>query len=97
MKHQKNIKEGLKFYRRSIKQEHISLIEELGSKYLGHLSPSGLSAYLIKNSILNLIATKNIDTQKFVAVRYDGIAVNTGNKGGAIRLLKRNIIKHCNG
>jgi len=84
-----NIKEGLKFYRRSTTQEHISLIEEPESKYLGHISPSGSSAKLIKDSIVNFIATKNIDTQKFVAVGCDGTAVNTGIKGGAIRLLEK--------
>ena len=84
-----NIKEGSKFYRRSITQEHISLIEEPESKYLGHISPSGSSAKLMKDSIVNFIATKNIDTQMFVAVGCDGTAVNTGNKGGAIRLLEK--------
>jgi hypothetical protein len=83
-----NIKEGLKFYRRSITQEHISLIEEPESKYLGHISPSGSSAKLIKDSNVNFIATKNIDTQKFAADGCDGTAINTGIKGGAIRQLE---------
>ena len=84
-----NIKEGLKFYRRSITQEHISLTEAPESKYLEHISPSGSSAKLIKDSNVNFIATKNIDTQKFVAVGCDGTAVNTGIKGVAIRLLEK--------
>ena len=63
------ISRRVKVFRQSITQEHISLIDEPGSKYLGHISPSGSSAKLIKDSIVNFIATKNIDTQKFVAVR----------------------------
>jgi len=43
----------------------------------------------MKDSIVNFIATKNIDTQTFVAVGCDGTAVNTGNKGGAIKLLEK--------
>ena len=55
-----NTKEGSKFYRRTITEEHISLIQEPESTYLGHLSPAGSSAKEIKDSIANFIATSNI-------------------------------------
>ena len=83
----KTKKEGSKFYRRTILEEHISLIQEPESTYLSHLSPAGSSTKEIKDSVANFTATSNINIEKFVAVGCDGTNVNTGRKGGTIRLL----------
>lgn len=85
----KNIKDGSKFYRQTTMEEHISLIQEPDSLYLGHLSPAGSSAKEIKDSIANFIATKNINIEKLVSIGCDGTLVNTGRKGGVIRLLEK--------
>ena len=84
----KNVREGSKYYRRTVKEEHISLIQEPESIYLNHISPEGSSAKEIATSISNFIATSNIDIAKFVAVGCDGTNVNTGRIGGVIRLLE---------
>lgn len=85
----KNIKDGSSFYRQTTSEEHISLIQEPDSLYLGHLSPAGSSAKEIKDSIANFIATKDINIKKLVSIGCDGTVVNTGRKGGVIRLLEK--------
>jgi hypothetical protein len=63
------------------------LIQKPESTALGHLSPAGSSTKEIKDSVANFTATSNINIEKFVAVGCDGTNVNTGRKGGTIRLL----------
>lgn len=43
---------GGKLHRRSVVEEHVSLIQEPGSIYLGHVTPVGGSADYVKRSIL---------------------------------------------
>lgn len=84
-----NNKEGSKFYRRIVTEEHISLIQEPGSLYLGHVTPNGSTAKDIKNSITSFIADSKIDVEHFVAIGCDGTNVNTGRAGGVISLLEK--------
>jgi len=44
-----------RFYRKVITQEHISMIEEPGSKYLGHLTPESGSAKDVKDAITSFL------------------------------------------
>jgi hypothetical protein len=82
-------KEGSKFYRRIVTEEHISLVQEPGSLYLGHVTPDGSTARHIKNSIACFIANSNIDVKHFVAIGCDGTNVNTGRVGGVVTLLEK--------
>src|SRR6218665_1653138 len=43
-----NVKEGQKYYRRVVSEEHLSLVQEPGSIYVGHVSPTAGSALQIK-------------------------------------------------
>jgi hypothetical protein len=51
----KNTLKGSKWYRQKAVEEHISLIEEPGSKYIGHVTPKSGSAQDVKNSLLNYL------------------------------------------
>lgn len=73
-------------------QEHISIIEEPGSTYFGHISinPPG-TALNISKSIITYIKAKSIDLKCLTVVGCDGTNVNTGWKSGIIRLLEIHI------
>lgn len=88
-----NHKEGTKYYRQIITEEHISLIQEPGSKYIGHATPTNGSALQIKNSIINFLETNNIVTSEIVVIGCDGTVVNTGFKTGVIRQIEKHLKK----
>jgi hypothetical protein len=88
-----NMKVGTKYYRRAVTEEHVSLIEEPGSRYLGHISPSAGSAMEIKRSIVEYFSANNISVDKFVAIGCDGTNVNTGRNKGVIRLMEEELGK----
>ncbi|KAK5648348.1 hypothetical protein RI129_003240 [Pyrocoelia pectoralis] len=76
--------------RRRITEEHISLVTEPGSQYIGHVVPESGSASNIKASIL-LFLQQNFNLNGLIAVGADGTAVNTGAKNGVIRLLEKEL------
>ena len=76
-----------------LKKEHITLIEEPDSKFLGYVSPPSGSARHIASTIIRFFKNKKIDLSAVVAVGCDGTAVNTGFKGGVVRLLEENLKK----
>jgi hypothetical protein len=78
-------------HKKKIMEEHISLIEEPGSEYIGHLAMTTGYAKAICNAIVSYLEANNIATDELAAVGCDGTAVNTGNKGGVIRLLEENL------
>lgn len=69
------------------KEEHVSLIEEPGNKFLKFVTPSSGCAPEILSSILEVV--KN----DFIAIGCDGTAVNTGVHAGVIRLYEQHL-KH---
>lgn len=77
-----------------VAEEHIALIKEPGSKYLGHVSLAPhTKAIDILNGITSFIKENNINTTKLAVIGCDGTNVNTGWKGGAIRLLETHFKK----
>lgn len=54
------------------------LVQEPGSKYVGHITPETGTARSISNSILSFVPESDWNLIK--AVGSDGTAVNTGNK-----------------
>lgn len=77
-------------YRRLKKEEHISLVQEPGGKYLGlgHLTPPRATGSEIANSIFCYLENNNFDYVKLVAIGCVGTPTNTGWKNGVIRNLE---------
>lgn len=71
-------------YRRMKKEEHISLMEEPGGVYLGHLTPQSRTGSEIADSIWSYLRSKNKDFDQLVAIGCDDTATNTGWKNGVI-------------
>ena len=74
--------------RKIVVEEHISMIKEPGSEYMGHVSPTNSTAVCIKTSILGFFFEKSINLDMLVALGCDGTVTNTGSKGGIIRLFE---------
>jgi len=83
-----NKKKGNKYYRETIIEEHICLIQQPQSRYIGHVSPQSGSAKDVTQSIVKFLTENNIDLSKIIALGCDGTNVNTGKNDGIIRLLK---------
>lgn len=78
-------KKGEKFCRKTIVEEHIVLVSEPGSTYLGHVTPVSGSSNHIKASILSYLQ-QNVNLSKLWAVGCDDTVVNTGSKNGVRQL-----------
>lgn len=61
------IKEGERIARKTITQEHIVIVTEPGSKYLGHVTPATGSSQNIKTSILTFLE-KNFNLSKLKVI-----------------------------
>lgn len=68
--------------RRLTVEEHITILKEPGSKYLGHISLKSGNAKNIAAKLFNFFVNNSISLTKIVAVGCDGTATNTGVKAG---------------
>lgn len=77
-----------------VAEEYIALIEEPESKYLEHVSlvPPVTATDVVKG-LMCFIKDNNIDTTKLTVIGCHGTNVNTGWKGGVIRLLETQLNK----
>lgn len=82
-----------KSVRTTVVEEHISLVEEPGSTYFGHVTPDSGTGKDIVSSILNYMEDNNIDRTTIKVLGCDGTATNTGVSQGAVVLFER-ILKH---
>ncbi|KAK2578324.1 hypothetical protein KPH14_012625 [Odynerus spinipes] len=80
-----------RFHRKEISEEHISILCEPGSVYLGHVTPTSSTGKGISDSLMNFIRINDWELQEIVCVGCDGTATNTGCKGGAIRYLEQQL------
>lgn len=78
-----------KSVRKTVQEEHISLVEEPGSTYFGHVTPKSGSGKDIVASILNHMKEACIDKKTIKALGCDGTATNTGVSNGAIVIFER--------
>lgn len=74
--------------RKIMTEEHICVLIEPGSKYLGHISTQSSDAKTIAHKMFAYFIAKDLDLNKIMAISCDGTAVNTGYKSGIIRLLE---------
>lgn len=77
-------KKAEKSYRKTVKEEHYSLIQEPGSIYIGHVTPSSGTAKSVSTSIIAHLENNNFDCSELAVVGCDGTVVNTGHKNGVI-------------
>lgn len=99
-------KKGNKFYKKTIVEEHISLVGEPGSFFLAHVAPASGTGESIKDSIVEYFNNNgDLNLNGITAIGCDGTATNTGAKKGVIALLEKNLQKplqwliclfHCN-
>lgn len=89
----KIIKKSGKCYRTLIVEEHISLIQEPGSIYLGYVVPNVGTAKGIEISIAEFLSREEILLHELMAIGCDGTNVNIGKNGGIIRLFEKRLQK----
>ena len=83
-----NEKKEDSYHKKNIMEEHITLMSEPGSNYLEHVSVSQGTSECITKAIWDFFEDKDCFTDSIQAIGCDGTAVNTGAKGGIIRLLE---------
>jgi desulfoferrodoxin (superoxide reductase-like protein) len=82
------VKKGKKSYPHILTEEHITLVSEPTSQYLGHITPASGTAKNIQSAIVSFLLANEIDTDKLTVIGCDGTNVNTGTLGGIIRLVE---------
>lgn len=86
-------KEGSKTYKRIVIEEHVTIVQEPDSNYVCHVTPITGSARNITATMMDFFHTNNVNTDNVVVIGCDGTAVNTGSKGGVIRLIEERLQK----
>uniref|UniRef100_A0A6P7GJK8 Uncharacterized protein LOC114343228 n=1 Tax=Diabrotica virgifera virgifera TaxID=50390 RepID=A0A6P7GJK8_DIAVI len=84
-------------YRRTIKEEHISVISEPGGKYIGHVTPKKETANEIADSIYEQLERKEFDISAVEAIGCDGTVTNTDGKAVLYIPLKLSVAVLYNG
>ena len=77
--------------KKEIIEEHITVLPEPGSKYLGHFVPASGAAKYIVNGLLAFCAEKQIDVTKISSIGCDGTNANVGWKSAVIRRLEEKL------
>lgn len=85
-------KEG-KFYRKRVTEDHYVILSKPGSDYFGHVTCESGTTKGIKSTILTYSKSKSVELSEISVVGCDGTIVNTGFKGGVIRLMEEELKK----
>ncbi|GBO01018.1 hypothetical protein AVEN_195294-1, partial [Araneus ventricosus] len=91
------IKKDTKYYPKTTKEEHYTLVNEPNSVYIRHVIAATGGAKAIKEAILIFFISNNMQLNGLTIIGCDGTNVNTGHKGDIIRLMELASIDHCNG
>lgn len=70
------------------REEHTSLVQEPGSKYLGHVASSSSDAKTLANDIFTFFIDNAIDVRNINCLGCDGCPTNTGRLAGIVTLLE---------
>lgn len=73
--------------KRTINEEHVFLIQEPGTIYLGRVTPNTGYALDIKISVVDFLAEHDVDLSPLMTVGCDGTVVNAVHTGSVIHLL----------
>lgn len=88
----KIVMKGGKKYRLTSVEEHISIIKEPGSVYVGYAVPSHGTAKGLESAIFQTVTGQlNMSLEDTLAIGCDGTVTNTGKYGGVIRLLEKRL------
>lgn len=87
----KVVTKGGKRYRKVVVEEHISVLKEPGSLYVGYTTPLHGTARGIEMSISALLKSKVICSDELAAIGCDGTSTNTGKNAGVIRLFEEKL------
>ncbi|GBL96632.1 hypothetical protein AVEN_33198-1, partial [Araneus ventricosus] len=82
------IKKDTKYYPKTTRAEHYILVNEPSSVDLGNVTAATGGAKAIKDAILNFFVSNNFQLNGLTVIGCDGTNVNTGHKGGIIRLME---------
>ncbi|CAG5000463.1 unnamed protein product [Parnassius apollo] len=88
-----SIKKEGKFYRKRVTEDHYVILSEPGSDYFGHVTCELGTAKGIQSTIIRHLKMKSVDLNKIAVVGCDGTVVNTGSKGGVVRLMEEELKK----
>ena len=77
------------YHRRVVREEHITLIKEAGSVFIGFIPTIGEDARTIADSIFANLQSIEAPLNNSKAIGSDGTNVNTGHEGGIIRLFEQ--------
>jgi len=77
-----------KYHRKTLTEEHISIIAEPGSSYFSHTTAPSGSSKDIAESLVASLKERNAKTENIKVVGCDGTNVNTGHIAGVIRRLE---------
>lgn len=88
----KIVMKGGKKYRLTSVEEHISIIKEPGSVYVGYAVPSHGTAKGLELAIFQTVTGQlKMSLEDTLAIGCDGTVTNTGKYGGVIRLLEKRL------
>lgn len=73
------------------RQQHISLVQQPGNLYIGHVTPNGYGSETLSQEILEYCSKHSISLDDLVAVGCDGCPENTGRFGGIIKHIEEKI------
>lgn len=71
-----------------VNEEHIAFVQQPNSYFIGHKAVLNGTALAIKESIMDIVAEKEIPVDEIDAMGCDGTVTNTGCRAGVIRLLE---------
>ncbi|XP_031637031.1 uncharacterized protein LOC116349635, partial [Contarinia nasturtii] len=76
-----------------VKEEHISIVQEPNSLFIGHKAVKDGTAISIANAIDKCLVEKSIPIRQIKGLGCDSTAVNTGHQGGVIRVMEEKFNK----
>src|SRR6218665_2787987 len=77
-----------KYHRKTLTEEHISIVAEPGFSYFSHTAPQSGSSKDITESLVASLKEVNAKTQNIKVVGCDGTNLKTGHTAGVIRRLE---------
>ena len=78
---------------KTIKEEHITMIDEPGSTFIGHVSTGrNETSKATFEKKFEYLETKKLDLSLLRVVGCDGMIVNTGKHSGVVRLLDSAVV-----